>query len=83
MNRDELIEMVFINSNMSLISDFGVKEMVCDRRDLITKDPCYTWYDNKPIPDIPDDLISKTKLQEIKEEKQRRSYNKFKRKGKK
>lgn len=50
---------------------------------LIIKDRYFSWYHDKPMPDIPNDLISKTKLQEIKEEKQRRSYNKFKRKGKK
>ena len=55
--------------------------MVCDKRDFVTKEPGYTWYDDKPIADnIPGNLIPKTKLQEIQEEKAKRKYNKrFKR----
>lgn len=55
--------------------------MVCDKRDFVTKEPGYTWYDDKQIADnIPGNLIPKTKLQEIQEEKAKRKYNKrFKR----
>lgn len=50
--------------------------------DLIIKDRYFSWYhQNEPTKDnIPDDLIPKTKLQEIQEEKAKRKYNKrFKR----